>query len=650
MAIFIIANLLGSSIQITTLPLPILSPLQASGLVFNSICATVILAEPFTRYSLVGTVLVCIGAGLIAAFGAIKEPAHTLDELLDLMVQKAFVIWMICQAVLVASIIAGTRALTTLRSGSSARLRVLRGVLYGFLSGILSAHSLLVAKTAVELLVRTIVDRKNQFDRWQSWVILLSLLGLALTQLYYMHSGLKLCSTSVLYPLVFCIYNVIAILDGLIYFRQVSQLTLSHALLIALGTVILLVGVLALSWRLTPEGEHTVPVSQSALAPGMGLVADEDDCSTCSTCGEEYSCCSSCSEHDSQSEEEATTEDEAEVTEQTPLNMKKKRQVVPNGALWNPKKRATQKKAVDSPTQKPIHERRRASLSGVDTSKPLLLTKRTGSSNFGPQRTSSLASNSSLRLKMNGSSSAGGRRSLDRGEEDEIWNELLDSPTATAQSRRSATFSFSSPSSPLIPRRNDRSYATFNDAASSSSIVPRSTHSTSHSVAQPLLTQEPTAVSTVDASNSAQPEPVEPPAPTPLQKAGKKLSFLLPTSIIPSSFKFAHKHRHHHHYGAPHSRSTSMSEAQNASLSALALEAPKRAQTVPTALPSETVEDDVKRHRHHKGHHRHRRRHNKDIAEEEAETSGTGLGVQVGAAAAAAKEDPEPRQPGLLDV
>ena len=102
-----------------------------------------------------------------------------------------------------------------------------------FLSGILSAHSLLVAKSAVELLVRTIVDRINQFSHWQSWVILLGLIVLALSQLYFLHRGLKLCSTSVLYPLVFCIYNIVAILDGLIYFRQTSKLTVLHGLLVS---------------------------------------------------------------------------------------------------------------------------------------------------------------------------------------------------------------------------------------------------------------------------------------------------------------------------------------------------------------------------------------------------------------------------------
>ncbi|KAI9809309.1 MAG: hypothetical protein M1825_002600 [Sarcosagium campestre] len=276
MGMFIISNLLGSTIQITTLPLPVLSTLQASGLVFNSICATLILGEAFTRWSLVGTVLVCTGAILIASFGAIPEPAHTLDELLELLGQRPFILWMIGQAFLVAGIIVCAKLTRVLipRPNLSPRVRLLRGIAYGAVSGILSAHALLVAKSAVELLVRTIVDRVNQFNRWQSWMSLVGLLGLALTQLYYLHRGLKLCSTSVLYPLVFCIYNIIAILDGLIYFRQASKLPPIHAVLIAVGVVILLLGVFALSWRLNSPNEPTSQsiVATTPLAPNLTFV------------------------------------------------------------------------------------------------------------------------------------------------------------------------------------------------------------------------------------------------------------------------------------------------------------------------------------------------------------------------------------------
>lgn len=161
---------------------------------------------------------------------------------------------------------------------SQPRVRLIRGLSYGSISGILSAHSLLLAKSAVELLVRTIVDRVNQFNRWQSWAILIAMITLALSQLFYLHRGLKLCSTSVLYPFVFCIYNIIAILDGLIYFRQMSLLTRFHAGLIALGTVFLLGGVLCLSWRLEDIDSHTAVTvagaSQTGLGPGMAILEE----------------------------------------------------------------------------------------------------------------------------------------------------------------------------------------------------------------------------------------------------------------------------------------------------------------------------------------------------------------------------------------
>ncbi|KAG5921249.1 hypothetical protein E4U53_003823, partial [Claviceps sorghi] len=275
MGMFVLANLLGSTIQISTLPLPVLSTLQAAGLVFNSICATLILSEPFTRWSLCGTLLVTTGAVLIAIFGAIPSPAHDLDELLVLLSRKPFLVWMTLQALFVVGLGVAIELVKSMSSAShSSRFRLARGIVYGVISGDVSAHALLLAKSAVELCIKT-VGGSNQFLHWQSWAIVLCLALLALLQLYYLHRGLKLVSTSVLYPLVFCVYNIIAILDGLIYFDQVSLIPPLHAGLIALGTIILLSGVLALSWRLSDE-QHAPGVGQSTLAPGLGLVGDTD--------------------------------------------------------------------------------------------------------------------------------------------------------------------------------------------------------------------------------------------------------------------------------------------------------------------------------------------------------------------------------------
>ncbi|KAK9491333.1 magnesium transporter NIPA-domain-containing protein [Lipomyces doorenjongii] len=264
MAIFLASNIFGSGFQITALPLVILAPLQASSLVFNSICATLFLSEPFTRLSLAGTILVAAGAVLIAAFGALPEPNHSLEELLYLLGQMGFLLWFGSTIVIAIILVVILRMMRTWRRGHTHRGKMVRGIFFGIISGILSAHTLLLAKSAVELLVRSVINKDNQFNRWETWIIVLGVVVLALTQLYFLHQGLKLCSTSVLYPLVFCIYNIVTILDGLIYFQQASRLSGLQIGLVALGTILLLLGVAALSWRLTPETAVAAVVKDDA--------------------------------------------------------------------------------------------------------------------------------------------------------------------------------------------------------------------------------------------------------------------------------------------------------------------------------------------------------------------------------------------------
>lgn len=201
--IFLSSNILGSTVQITTLPLVILAPLQASGLIFNAILASLILHEGFTRLSLLGTVLVSVGAGFIAGFGALEEPSHNLVELLDMFSRVPFLIWMGIQVGIVVAILVVSRvllisirrksavmdnaglgfmAISSIAVGRSIkRLKIVRGCILGCLSGLISAHCLLLAKTAVELVIRSITDQ-NQFSHWQSWMIILSLFILELAQ------------------------------------------------------------------------------------------------------------------------------------------------------------------------------------------------------------------------------------------------------------------------------------------------------------------------------------------------------------------------------------------------------------------------------------------------------------------------------------
>ncbi|KAK7426759.1 hypothetical protein QQZ08_006795 [Neonectria magnoliae] len=403
MGMFIVANLLGSTVQISTLPLPVLSTLQAAGLVFNSICASLILSEPFTRWSLSGTILVTTGAVLIAIFGAIPEPAHDLKELLELLGRRPYVVWMILQALFVVSLALATDIINNMSSLShDSRFRLARGISYGVISGDLSAHALLFAKSSVELVIKTIGGR-NQFAHWESWAIVMALVVLALCQLYYLHRGLKLVSTSVLYPLVFCVYNIVAILDGLIYFNQTSLISPLRACLIALGTVILLSGVLALSWRLSDE-QHTPGVGQSSLAPGLGLVEDTE--------GEEESLLGSDHANSEGNGRPTYQTFPAVVGENTPLTPSRKRSSrwAEQAEIWG------ELEDRDEPSS-PSNRRRSSTMPGFSESSGLLSSRRplalaVGEDESGPSTESSPRKLTRRRRKSTGFPGLVARRHL----------------------------------------------------------------------------------------------------------------------------------------------------------------------------------------------------------------------------------------------
>src|SRR5215469_11355516 len=129
-SMFLIANLVGSTVQITTLPLPVLSTLQASGLVFNTACATVILHEPFTIYSVIGTLLVAAGAVLIAIYGSLTEPSHNLDQLLILLARQSFILWVLATFFVAFGLIVAMWLLGRTHRRPTMRIRLMRGMAY----------------------------------------------------------------------------------------------------------------------------------------------------------------------------------------------------------------------------------------------------------------------------------------------------------------------------------------------------------------------------------------------------------------------------------------------------------------------------------------------------------------------------------------
>ncbi|KAI0335254.1 hypothetical protein GY45DRAFT_896313 [Cubamyces sp. BRFM 1775] len=90
-AIFISSNLFGSLVQIASLPVVILAPLGAVSLLWNAFFARILLGDVFSAWMVLGTLLIAGGAVLIAVFGIVPEPTHSLEDLLRLFNRPAFV-------------------------------------------------------------------------------------------------------------------------------------------------------------------------------------------------------------------------------------------------------------------------------------------------------------------------------------------------------------------------------------------------------------------------------------------------------------------------------------------------------------------------------------------------------------------------------
>ena len=100
--IFISSNILGSLVQIASLPVVILAPLGAVSLLWNAFFARLILGDVFSPWMVLGTVLIAGGAVLIAIFGIVPEQTRSLEDLLELFRRPGFVAYFSVLGVVVA--------------------------------------------------------------------------------------------------------------------------------------------------------------------------------------------------------------------------------------------------------------------------------------------------------------------------------------------------------------------------------------------------------------------------------------------------------------------------------------------------------------------------------------------------------------------
>lgn len=291
--LFIVANVFGSLVQLSTLPLIILSPLQSIGLIFNSIMSCLLLpGEVFTKRLFFGTGIIALGAFTIAynaGSGAVPPVDVGTDERFRLMLHKftrpGFLSWWIFSFVMMAVLVKINISLAKridsqnkillrkVRRNTQDRLSkytFTRGILYGIISGTLTAHTFLFAKSIVDVLVETVLERgkpKSLATYVTTALLLLATLAIVGMQLVAFNLGLANILTSILYPLCFLVYNLMNLINDLSFNQLLSKgaITVKELLWVIFGLLGVLIGVVMISWdsafgQLSDEQEDSQPL------------------------------------------------------------------------------------------------------------------------------------------------------------------------------------------------------------------------------------------------------------------------------------------------------------------------------------------------------------------------------------------------------
>ncbi|SCU87748.1 LADA_0E05930g1_1 [Lachancea dasiensis] len=246
LALFLLSNIVGSTVQIATLPLIVLAPLQSCGLLFNSIAAHYMLKERSSWRTPLATLLIVIGGMTIGVVGVTSTNSHSITHSLPQLSQLAygpmFLRWFITTNVSVLLVLALTW------SYSHRIPTFAKGVIYGCCSGTWSAHSLLMAKSVSDIVTHALLHTSTDLATAKFWILVCIFVSLSLTQLFLLNTGLRHLSTSILYPLVFCIYNLINIFNGIVFFHDDQEAPLPQILAVILpGATSLICGVIFLS-------------------------------------------------------------------------------------------------------------------------------------------------------------------------------------------------------------------------------------------------------------------------------------------------------------------------------------------------------------------------------------------------------------------
>lgn len=232
--------------------LSILGPLAGVTLLLNVILSPIFLKEKLACNDIIGTVLICIGAGITTAFGSRDEKHYDVAGFHALYQRPIFIAFFVLVNIVLVTLILvvkfmknGRRVATTPNENW---LIPFLPHLLGCLTGLAGAEQMALSKSIVEITSVSVKanDGGKQFTYPLTYAIICFGVALAILQIKSLNTGLSLYDVVYFLPIYNSYLIVWNIVVGLIYFDEIATLTDLQVGMFFLGTVVVVAGVLLL--------------------------------------------------------------------------------------------------------------------------------------------------------------------------------------------------------------------------------------------------------------------------------------------------------------------------------------------------------------------------------------------------------------------
>ncbi|KAF0448600.1 hypothetical protein F8M41_002636 [Gigaspora margarita] len=270
--LYILSQVVGSTIALNFLKPQWVAPLGSVSLIFNFVFARILVKTKITKQDLWGTLVIVISVIWVVGFGGLTQENDDdldLEKLKALMLRPLFVIYFSILNV-ITFILFGCGMLGYLMVSNpemkknnnffkgieTSRLQKWVGMTMASVGGLLASQTILLAKSGVKLLAISISEQHSQFKDKLSWFILLFLMLTAVFQVYCLNTALKLLDSVLAVPMFYGFYTTLSLVNTMIYLDELSEYPAWALLLIAIGIAALVYGVLLLSEAKEDEDEN----------------------------------------------------------------------------------------------------------------------------------------------------------------------------------------------------------------------------------------------------------------------------------------------------------------------------------------------------------------------------------------------------------